>query len=998
MNTTSFLHRPALLLLALLGLGLALPASGSSATVCPQTNCCVQVWTTFLAVNGTSSGNGVTGTVHGQNSWWSTVSTTDNDSHLGTCADSGCVDFSFNIGAGDVGYYKIRCQVWAQNPHTEAIVGIVGQNDTCEGYTTTWKCPAPQVSSGFSMATWYTQSHASYRWDYVTNENCESPFTTAPAPSNANARVWYLTAGSYDLRIMAKESNEYFYRVELMTDPIFTPTPSPTFTRSPTPTATRTAVGGGITQTPTPSITPTWTWTPMPKEYAGLPTNMRLYGLEYIPFPTVVIPGGAPTTFNGLDVTFTTSGGQVVPINTARWHITFQNLSFSVGVHPAVSLAPFGVETRIGPYGVTCTSGVYDPTVYQSLTTLPLPQRPQNFSSAYFYMSESNTTVPVTERFDAVGDPRFMPYADVVDYSGDTDGTFQGNYNWFFRNMNDGTGSNNDSLQWQYYNPFLNSANWDHYSGNQQNIDIPKLLGLIREGVMISNSVYTAMSGWDTYYAGQGGELGGDTSNLLNHGVPIYGGPWGSSSTTYYADEILGQSEYSQVQTDGASYVVAGSSGTPSWWSLPFVGELWPDSQYVSNWEGWNPANTGNNLTWGNLNNNQMGGTSWRVPMQNVGNSLFSFNRSYHRNSAEGCASLLNGTQDGSHTFDHYSTDFDADLLPDGLTMSSEYNFTLPSTFEVTRPWGLTIGDNNPDEWTYQPYAGRRTHLDVYSADPTSRVSNLSWGFYSDDDGGRTDANLTYKASAAVRAIDINNVMPVTNTAHAYGWFVINGLANSTASGINFVAQFAILGCLRTFTDAGVPTAAAGSVFGSFTNTNNIYNTVTYRIPPVPLVSFIYPVNNDTTVHGKSSLNLQWEERYVRWDGNQYTENYPCPDDNVGNCTSADPDPNPATEWHDTTPGVSLAFNVIYNAPNGVSPTAWYSVLDGALVTRGQYSDAESIAWKSSYIYTQSWSGIPAGIYNLEVECFRLPEGGSGTAYPHYAYHEVQINTSLVAP
>ncbi len=51
-----------------------------------------------------------------------------------------------------------------------------------------------------------------------------------------------------------------------------------------------------------------------------------------------------------------------------------------------------------------------------------------------------------------------------------------------------------------------------------------------RLGVLRDASVYTSMTGWDSYYIGIGGEIGGDSANELTNGVLLTGsGPWGGT-------------------------------------------------------------------------------------------------------------------------------------------------------------------------------------------------------------------------------------------------------------------------------------------------------------------------------------------------------------------------------------------------------------------------------------------------------------------------------------
>ena len=244
----------------------------------------------------------------------------------------------------------------------------------------------------------------------------------------------------------------------------------------------------------------------------------------------------------------------------------------------------------MGPDGVTCTSGYYDAGTIGNATSLALPSKPQNISIDYTWLS--NASVPVTQAFDAVGDPRYVPYLDLMGQSGSP---FANNYNWFFRNLStDSSGA--------AYTAFLPDAIFNSYSGGQGNVDVPKLYRLIREGMMLTTSVYTAVNGWSNYYFGIGGEIGGDSSNdLPSPGVVCDGGPWNESGT-YNVDEIIGSA------TNGASWVRA----TNGWYSRPFIGELWPDSLYQSDWSG-----HAANASWGNLKNSKHSGIAYRDAITN---------------------------------------------------------------------------------------------------------------------------------------------------------------------------------------------------------------------------------------------------------------------------------------------------------------------------------------------------------------------------------------------
>lgn len=724
--------------------------------------------------------------------------------------------------------------------------------------------------------------------------------------------------------------------------------------------------------------------------FQGLSPTARLYGLEYIPFPEQYSGGNS---FTSLDVSFTgsptvnsvpTANG--VPKNTARWKIELDVASLSANPYAGAAVQ---VETRVGPYGVTCTSGIIDLDEQANDYNLELPSRPQNCSTSYFYLTA--TAVPPTQQFDAMGDPRFVPYLDMMSGSY----PFSDNYNWYFRNL---AGTNPDGSG-ATYKPFITMATSNGYGGTAQpNLDVPKLFALIREGVMISHSVYNSIAGYSAYYVGVGGEMGGDSSNSLTNGLVAYGGPWNSNSTKYI-DEILGSAEDGQrshaISYDGAVWV-----RTSSWKSMPYIGELWPDKLYQSDWED----NT-SNATWGNLRNTQQSGSAYRDVIGNFdylgagASSSFTFTTVYHRNQAIGCATLFNGTASGSTaTFNHSSQNpLSVGILNDGTVMGNDFNFAMPSSFSpVTRPWALSQGGNTPPEWSSAPYNGRRTTLAIYSGDngPQSTVANTNWGFY--DWSGGSAANFP-RSSAAVRLYDTTGNIDPRNIA-SYGYFVVNGLAPSDTAGYNFVAQFSMLACLRTYLDAGAPTFTAKNNYVLDASSNKI----PIRFNPVPYVEITYPTNKKD-MGNASPIAITWTERYARWDDAPYTENYPCTDGAPGSnplCSGASGNDDPTKEWHD---GQTLAFNLKYSADNGAT---WYSCMTNHTApaynsAAGNYMNGlDSIAWSAtnaSHQYSYNWDmtnlSVGAGQILVRVECYRLDANGNAEA--HYASHNVYFTTSL---
>ena len=133
----------------------------------------------------------------------------------------------------------------------------------------------------------------------------------------------------------------------------------------------------------------------------GLSPQDRLYGLEYIPSPVEDLTLG--------NVQFSTdlTSTSVRPKNTARWIIKIP--APAGGPFAAGTGAKITVETRIGDQE---TSGVVYPAVND----------PNNLSRTYVWRGDNQyvfgtTTIPpklpLTERYQVLGDPRHCPYADL---------------------------------------------------------------------------------------------------------------------------------------------------------------------------------------------------------------------------------------------------------------------------------------------------------------------------------------------------------------------------------------------------------------------------------------------------------------------------------------------------------------------------------------------------------------------------------------------------------
>ena len=141
----------------------------------------------------------------------------------------------------------------------------------------------------------------------------------------------------------------------------------------------------------------------------GLKSGSELYGMQYIPSP---LENFATTASN--PVAFSTDlESTTTEKNTARWVLRVKRDDLNTAMNAAWSStnAPLTIETRMG---TDLTTGVLYPT----------RNHPANLSRTYHWRgsdlwiygdgTDTNTPhLPMSERFQFIGDPRHEPYADV---------------------------------------------------------------------------------------------------------------------------------------------------------------------------------------------------------------------------------------------------------------------------------------------------------------------------------------------------------------------------------------------------------------------------------------------------------------------------------------------------------------------------------------------------------------------------------------------------------
>ncbi len=455
--------------------------------------------------------------------------------------------------------------------------------------------------------------------------------------------------------------------------------------------------------------------------------------------------------------------------NTARWIVSFSPGSFDARMHP--------VETRLG---TNLTSGA----TWQF----------ENLSKTYVWVG---VEPPVTEKYQFMGDPRHCPYLDVKQ---------DHRYNWYFRQINNTAGS---------YTGFTKTANG--WGADHLEIDIPRFFQVYRQGLLNTQAVWTAMNGWSYYYYGLGGEFGSDQQPLPN-GIPFLKVPWSATGETASVD-------VDEILPDGPadldnSRIIARTDN--SWYSRYWIGELYPDDQFVSGWQA------GGNLPVG-------AGNFYRANY----NVFSDFNRNRNtRTRTNGCSSFFNGiVSGGSGPMRHEGlSSAYGNITSMGLRLSSMFSLPLLTSIAANRPFTMDYGTGDlPTEWSDSVYSGLRTQLSIPAVAGTARTY-----YDSSYNAGTHDASSVIKMTSG------------SNTCYVS----VSGLSTQADFGTMQMGKFVLATMLRTFLDGGV------------------YADTQDKIAQLPLVDLVEPKISDT-FDDPVAIHTEWNVSWKRWDGESYTEEYP---------------------------------------------------------------------------------------------------------------------------
>ena len=621
-----------------------------------------------------------------------------------------------------------------------------------------------------------------------------------------------------------------------------------------------------------------------PCDAGGLDENARLYALEYIPSPLENLPDSlSPAPFT---VNLATPG--TVAKNTARWVITI----------PAASLPAdrrITVETRIGNDVASEFPNVSRTYVWRG-------------SELWLFGDATNhPNLPITERFQLMGDPRHLPYADLKlphAASGRVRNDVLGmGYNRYFDDFHsNATNAAATWPGWSYDGPPLsgnwfgiknhgadgdpNNDGWNSRSGYLE-LDVPRVYQILRSAVTRTNAVYTTLTGFSYYYVGIGGEIGYDATNGFPNSIPVSSRPFNG------ANGVRNEQSITDANNGGVKYIRENSPGADYWWAMTWLGELWPDSAWAT-WsaEGNLPAGIGANT----FSRVLRGAIGTRLP---AGTAL---QNAVRRPQEEGSTTFF-WSGAANSTFHHrYQDGTTGNLAAQGQDIANTYRLPMPMSIENNRPFAINVNDGgmNPDHFLQNAY-GTPTTLTPLAE------------FYTHS------TNISGSALLAMR------------DGQQAAFVVVNGLSPVGESGVAFISRWSFLSLIQSFLASGRYSVAG--------------NPAPARVRELPRVAILTP-NDDVDIVDPPSINFTWGVTWRRWDGLPYTPAYP----------------NNFAE--DTT----VRYALLYSRDNG---RTWLHMQDDTAATPGVRPAATYLQTATAFSFPTPQSKFPKGNYVLRVEAYR---------------------------
>ncbi len=637
----------------------------------------------------------------------------------------------------------------------------------------------------------------------------------------------------------------------------------------------------------------------------GLPTSARLYDLDYVPCPTPDTAAGTDRFARDL---YSSSSSN--PKNTARWTIEVPVPALRKGYETGAGANNgdaadriLTVETRIG-------------TDLSTGTMWPTKNQPTNVSRAFSYYYASPDDVPFSERYQFLGDPRHSPYADT-DAQGNT---ARNGYNWYWDDFVNGTYDYRS--KWLAFDTGRMREKWMGRNAN----DVPRLFQWLRQALVKTEAVYTTLTGFSYYYMSVGGDVGYDDANGFPNSIPMDGKPFGISGDVYENTIIDGngtssiRGSYKLVRSNDGAAASIRSGGY--WWSKPWLGELFQDSAYATEWTRWGNlrANTGSSageyhlVKRGSITGNQ----------QPRGTTLVD---SYARVTEEGSTSMFN-IGSSSSTFHHqYQDGQSGTLVEDGPQLAQNYNFPMPTTAAISRPFSLTANGSGGvgPEFSY---------TDSYPRFAAQIVRR----YYNHQSGTTGSALVRLQEPGAARA----------------AYIVVNGIDKTIESGSAFIARYATLSLIHSYFAAGAPGLP-----------NRVHQLPRLQIRNPTLI---------TELEDPVAIPVQWSTEWKRWDGLPYTSTFPA--------NFAENESDLVYVLSYSKDGGRTWLNMMDDQPSELGVMPWINGVgpDPSRTLNDSNSGGDEV-----WMWNTPVSKFPQGSYLIRIEGYRASES------LHYSQHVEKI-------
>lgn len=483
------------------------------------------------------------------------------------------------------------------------------------------------------------------------------------------------------------------------------------------------------------------------------------------------------------------------------------------------------------------------------------------------------------------------------------------------------------------------AAGWITGAGDHD-VDVARLFQITRSSLIRANALWTTMTGWSYYYVGIGNEIGYDSANGFPNSVPVSKQPFdGSSGSSQYIDTITrdsGQGTY-YVRWGGANSVAG-----VGWYSIPWLGELYPDVAYdlgagAIDWKDF-----------GNLPTDKTLATGYYIRDLRTNYQTFpgtDLEQSVRRTYRMGCTTMFWAGASGS-TFHHTggSSPDTGSVQTAGTDIANHYAFPVPDTMDSNRPFTTTENTpgDNPEFFLQNAYAqaGNSNAVNGTAANSAKLLNS----YYQHNTSKQSSALLTLSDP----------------TSYDTAFIVVNGLSPTGVSGTNFISNWAFLSLIQSYLNGGLYTDASAK-------------PTAHHVRQMPRLTITSP-NLTTNLKNPGSITVSWSTAWKRWDNIAYTTAYP------GSYSEA---------------GVNLTYQVMYSSTNGIpdkskgpNETGWRYVQTDHIAEPGLLQPLEKVASGTSVLWNTPGATFPEGNYLIRVEAYR-------DNYPlHYSYHQFRAYIS----